>query len=318
MTISMGSLGSSIMRLAAANAVESDQENKLLIDATSKQEELAIRQDLSNKKAAEGMRQFQSTVQFVQEGVQAGKATVSAGQAVGNFANQVGGGTESNISDQIDSARAGGTTSGGGTGEADALADLKGIQLQDGGSVGQRFDDRQLSMLVGSQEANGEQGSGWTKMSETDARAELSAAGFTEAETDQLIEMGLGGDGLTGDEAASFVFDNRYDYGRTFDQAGSQAIGMATGLSGFDPNRTEGPSGKDILGLAMKYASDGFNQVMSNAQKQVAEAGGKQRQYGQEIEAMQKELQQATAEHNEEIGELHLELLRGEIQTGAK
>lgn len=315
MAISMGSLGTNIMRLAAANAVESDKENKLLIDATSKQEEISIRQDIANKEAAEGMRQFQSYVQFVQEGVQAGKATVSAGQAVGNFANQVGGGTESNISDQIDTARTGGTTDATAEG-GDALADLKGIQLQDGGTVGQRFTNEQLEMLVGS--GTGEDGPGWTQMEPDAARTELRNAGFSEGEVNQLMEMGHGGDGLTSDEAASFVFDNRYDYGRTFQQAGDQAIGMATGLQGFDPNRTEGPTGKDIFGLAMKYASDGFNQVMSNAQKQVAEAGGKSRQFGQEIEALQEELRKATTEHNEEIGNLHLELLRGEIETGAQ
>ncbi len=316
MAVSGANMGFSIMRIMAENAVESSKASKASVRANSLVAEQGAHQKKAAIEEANSKKSVQGTIQVVQSGVQAGKATIGAAKSVGNLPKEMKVNNDlhqafdradtqrtqtaaDRDTDSVDrrsttqrtrtdrqqdtrqTTRREATTGQQSAGGQDALGGIMEVDMGDGRTISQRFSQPQMELLS--------RGSFTT--------AQLREANFSPAEVRWLTQVSSpdpetpGVRTIDNDTAVNFVMRNRTSQEDQWKQQGKDAV----------------------KSLIIKSVVDTVNNGLKEGDKKARKEGARAMEDGQKARGVADQLGKAESEHNEKLGEAMIELIRGEF-----
>jgi hypothetical protein len=257
--VSTGSLSSKIGYMIAENAIEAEEVQKKASRSAHLQGQVQLELRNAQREQANDLQAAISTVNTIASAVKAGEAVVNVGSAVDTAKQEST--TRTNLNTGLDSAGSGGSGS---------LDSLKSVQLGEGQTVGQRFNDQQLGVLTSGQPV-------------TQSQADLEAMGFSKNEAKELRRVGA--DGLSHDEAVDFMWQHRATDSQQ--HSSQQRDKIKEGVIKFVQD-------------AFKYgAQDGIKHSKENAKK----AGDESKT----LNELADDIRDLSSKHNSNLGDIQLE-----------
>jgi hypothetical protein len=183
MSVSMSSIGTTLARLGAENAIESGNANRAIRRAGYEQADLEKRQQVTMKEIQADIQQVKAVVEVAQEVVNTAQAGAKFGQEVGD-ANKYG-----------DTTRVARSAQGqtGATRES-TIDQLRNMRINDTQTVGERFSGEQLGVLMNPDRIQ--------------SQAQLEGMGFSHDEARELMfrkEHGM----ASPDQMVNFMWQHR-------------------------------------------------------------------------------------------------------------
>lgn len=274
------SMGNTLMRAAAVNAIESSHESGLMAEAAQTRKKAAIQQDMASKDIAAALQDFQSTYQIAMDVVSLAQAGQKVGEAGADLAqsSQQGPQIESNFeSARADFRQEQGQAEGGQVdlSQSQSFQDLKNTPLGDR-TVGDRFNDQQLQVMLDGPEKYSDQ--------------QLKDAGFSKAEIGDLRDAQQ--DGFTTGEARQFMQKHK-----------------------LTPQEQEGKKFKEDLQKAIRENLNlGVSSAIDGTKENVLEEGRRAKEDLGRADAMLEQLRQRDTAHLKTVGQIHRDVLSAETQ----
>lgn len=274
------SMGNTLMRAAAVNAIESSHESGLMAEAAQTRKKAAIQQDMASKDIAASLQDFQSTYQIAMDVVSVAQAGQKVGEAGADLAqnSQQGPQIESNFeSARADFRQEQGQAEGGQVdlSQSQSFQDLRNTPLGDR-TVGDRFNDQQLQVMVDGPEKYSDR--------------QLKDAGFTKGEISDLRSAQKGG--FTPGEAREFMQKHKLtpkeQDGKKFQEDLQKAI-------------------RENLNLGVSSAVDGTKENVLEEGKRAKEDLGR-------AATMLEQLRERDTAHLKAVGQIHRDVLNSEAQ----
>lgn len=256
MTISSGTMGAIIGRLMVENAINNKNSAELIREASHEAEIAMLEIDGANVRMANQLASAKGVIEIANSAVKAGRAAENLGSEVD---------VQSQRAEAMPQLEHGLDRQDAGAG----LDDIGNVRLGDDGPlVRDRFNPEQLDVLTNSERINemydqnlqAQTPPGSNPDAARDATMQqLKDMGFSDGEAAQLMRDGRGAGGLSNDEAAKFMWDNRKTEAEKMDEYFSEKLydaiqdisGQALGV-GLDhaaqKAREEGGRAKDAMG----------------------------------------------------------------------
>lgn len=306
MSVSLSNMGSIIGRMAAENAIESSDTNRLISRSGAELSQAMLEKKNAEKETANDMKAASSYVQMASSAVNVAKAGVKVGQEANNLAQRaenmpaleqnVGAGQAEAATGSASTEGASDTASGASSGTAAAA--VMRTSLGNGLTVGERFGEQGTRALLRPDVGARMDASG--RVTETreqwDSRVGqgLRQSGLSEGEVDQVWRKAKDGTFDTKD-AVNFMWDNR-----TSPQQARQEDVRNKLMEG-------------IQGQTTAFLTRGLGDVGKQASKNAKRLG---EEAGKSSEVASK-ARDSTNEFNEKLGDLDLQSMRQRRGAGA-
>ncbi|MCK6547194.1 hypothetical protein L6R52_15190 [Myxococcota bacterium] len=182
--VTMSSFASTLSRMVAVNAIESEETSRVITKAAHVNAEAEIEQKTAERTQANNLASAMSYVNMASSAVNVVKSGVKVGEAVDTAQQEQA--TRPQLDQNVQAVQADPSD--------ENLSRLEDVRLgREGPRVGDRFNRDQLRVITGG--------------SVNESREQLRAMGFSDREASQIISMRE--DGVTKEEATSFLWGNR-------------------------------------------------------------------------------------------------------------
>lgn len=182
--VTMSSFASTLSRMVAVNAIESEETSRVISKAAHVNAQAEIEQKTAERTQANSLASAMSYVNMASSAVNVVKSGVKVGEAVDTAQQEQA--TRPQLEQGVEAVQA--------DASEESLTRLDDVRLgRDGPRVGDRFSRDQLRVITGG--------------SVNETRAELRQMGFSDREAGQILAMRE--DGVTKEEAVGFLWGNR-------------------------------------------------------------------------------------------------------------